>query len=213
MKILRKFFPIFAIVLLAISGAIFYCNFTIEKVAQPFVFSEITKIPANKIGLVLGTSKTLENGYPNLYFTYRMEATKKLYDAGKIQYIIVSGDNSKKQYNEPQDMKEALVQLGIPENIIYEDFAGLRTLDSVIRAKEIFGQDSYTIISQEFHNERAVFLARKSGIQAIAYNAEDVDKFFGLKTQLREYLARVKAVVDFNTNKAPKHGGDEIELP
>lgn len=213
MKVFRRILPILGIVFLAILGALFYCNFAIEKAAKPYVFSDVTKVPSNKVGLVLGTSKTLDNGYPNSYFVYRMEATKQLFDAGKIEYIIVSGDNSKKNYNEPRDMKEELVKMGIPEGRIFEDFAGLRTLDSVIRAQEIFGQNSYTIISQKFHNERAVFVARQSGINAIAYNAKDVSNYFGLKTRIREYLARVKVFVDFSTNKTPKHSGEEISIP
>lgn len=99
---------------------------------------------------------------PNTYFDNRIRAATDLYKSGKIQYIIVSGDNSTKDYNEPEDMQTALVQQGIPKDKIIPDHAGFRTLDSVIRAKEIFGQTQLVIISQKFHNERAVFLARKT---------------------------------------------------
>ena len=192
---------------------IFYSNYKIEHESQEFVTSDFTKLPNEKTGLLLGTSKTLSNGSPNYYFKFRIDAAAELFKAGKIQNIIVSGDNSVEHYNEPEDMKFALIAAGIPENKIFEDFAGFRTLDSVVRAKEIFGQNSYIIISQKFHNERAVFLARENGINAFGYNAKDVNKYAGLKTNLREYLARVKVFVDFLTGKEPKFGGEKIVIP
>ena len=138
----------------------FWSNFEIESKTQNFVTDDIEKLPNQKVGLLLGTSKTLPNGYKNYYFYYRIDAAEKLYKSGKIEYIIVSGDNSRKDYNEPEDMKNELINRGVPADKIYEDFAGFRTLDSVVRAKEIFGQNSYIIISQKFHNERAVYLAQ-----------------------------------------------------
>ena len=162
--------------------------------------------------MLLGTSKTLPSGYKNYYFYYRIDAAEKLYKSGKIEYIIVSGDNSRKDYNEPEDMKNELINRGIPADKIYEDFAGFRTLDSVVRAKEIFGQNSYIIISQKFHNERAVYLAQKNGIEAFGFNAKDVNKYAGIKTKIREYLARTKVFVDFFIGKEPKFGGEKIEI-
>ena len=116
---------------------------------------------------MLGTSPKLRNGEDNLYFLYRIQATADLYKAGKISYILISGDNSRSNYNEPESMKQALIRLGIPSKVIYLDYAGLRTLDSVVRAKKIFGQNSITIISQKFHNERAIFIAQAYGIDAL----------------------------------------------
>ena len=103
----------------------------------------------------------LKNGNNNLYFDYRILAAVELYKAGKIKYILISGDNRKKDYNEPEEMKKALIQKGVPAKFIYLDYAGFRTLDSVVRAKEVFGQNQLTIISQRFHNERAIYLAEK----------------------------------------------------
>lgn len=102
---------------------------------------------------------------------------------------------------------------GVPENRIFEDFAGFRTLDSVVRAKEIFGQDSITIISQQFHNERAIFLAEKHNIKAIAFNAKDVNAKWGIRTKVREVFARVKVFLDLLTEKEPKFGGEKILIP
>lgn len=127
--------------------------------------------------------------------------------------MIVSGDNSKKDYNEPEDMQLTLIQYGIPQDRIFMDFAGFRTLDSVVRAKEIFGQQKLIITSQKFHNERAVFLARKNGIEAYDYNAPDVNKYAGLKTNTREYAAKAKVYWDLLLGVEPKFEGDRILIP
>lgn len=200
------------LLLLCVIGILFYCNKTVEDVALNKTHDKLAEIPYCQTALLLGTSPKLKNGKDNLYFIYRIKAAAELYQAGKIKYIIISGDNSKQSYNEPEAMKQALIQLSIPENIIYLDYAGFRTLDSVVRAKEIFGQNSITVISQQFHNERAIYLAEKYGIHAIGYNAQDVSIYSGFKTQIREYLARIKMFIDILVNKQPHFLGDRIEL-
>ena len=190
-----------------------WANHTIEYATDDYVTSSINKLPKEKVGLVLGTSKSLKNGNKNPYFFYRIEAAEELFKSGKIDYIIVSGDNSSQYYNEPEDMQNELVARGIPKTKIFLDFAGLRTLDSVVRAKEIFGQTSYLIISQRFHNERAVFLAQKKGIEAYGYNAKDVNKKAGFKTNLREYFARVKVFWDLFFGVEPKFSGSKVVIP
>ena len=162
---------------------------------------------------MLGTGKFLNNGYENPYYTYRIRAANELLKSGKIKYLIISGDNSQKNYNEPEMMKQDLIKLGIDSTKLYLDFAGFRTFDSIIRAKEIFGQDSITIISQAWHNERAIFIAEKEGIAAIGFNAKDVNKRAGLKTQIREKLARVKVYFDYLLNAKPKFLGEKVEIP
>lgn len=191
----------------------FWANHTIEYATDDYVTSSINKLPNEKVGLVLGTSKSLKNGNKNPYFFYRIEAAEELFKSGKIDYIIVSGDNSSQYYNEPEDMQTELIARGIPKTKIFLDFAGLRTLDSVGRAKEIFGQTSYIIISQRFHNERAVFLAQKKGIEAYGYNAKDVNKKAGFKTNLREYFARVKVFWDLFFGVDPKFSGSKVVIP
>lgn len=191
----------------------FWANHTIEYATDDYVTSSINKLPNEKVGLVLGTSKSLKNGNKNPYFFYRIEAAEELFKSGKMDYIIVSGDNSSQYYNEPEDMQNELVARGIPKTKIFLDFAGLRTLDSVVRAKEIFGQTSYLIISQRFHNERAVFLAQKKGIEAYGYNAKDVNKKAGFKTNLREYFARVKVFWDLFFGVDPKFSGSKVVIP
>ncbi|MHC5201172.1 SanA/YdcF family protein [Myroides sp. LJL119] len=192
---------------------IWLANFRVVSNSFDFIYSDLEKIPYNKTGLVLGTSKTLQNGMDNPYFTKRIQAASELYHSAKITYIIVSGDNRFKNYNEPLDMKQALMDNGVAAQHIYLDYAGLRTLDSVYRAKAIFGQSSITIISQEFHNQRAIYIANYLGINAIGYNAKDVNSRFGYKTMLREKLARVKVIIDQLFNKKPKHLGNPVAIP
>lgn len=212
-KIIKNIFKIF--LLLFVAGIIFiaWANYSIRKDSSTSVSYNIADVPEAKTALLLGTGKTLNNGMPNAYFYNRIKAATDLYKSGKIHYIIVSGDNSTKDYNEPEDMQAALVQQGVPQDKIILDHAGFRTLDSVVRAKDIFGQTKLVIISQKFHNERAVFLAKHNGMEAFGYNAEDVNKYAGLKTNLREYLAKAKAYWDLMFGVEPKFGGEKIVIP
>lgn len=172
------------------------------------IYDNLSAIPKNKVGLLLGTGKYAASGNINLFYKYRIDAAVKLYKAGKIEYILVSGDNSRKDYDEPSDFKNDLIAKGIPENRIFLDYAGFRTLDSVVRAKEIFGQTSITFISQKFHNQRAIYIAKHHNINAIGFNAKDV-----YKSHFREYLARSKASLDLVFNVQPKFLGDPIKIP
>lgn len=186
--------------------------FSVKIVSRPYVTGNIDELEPVKTGLVLGTSRTLGNGYKNAYFYNRIDAAVELYNAGKIKYIIVSGDNGRKDYNEPEEMMKELVKRGIPKQVIFSDYAGFRTLDSVIRARDIFGQNTFIIISQKFHNERAVFIARMNGIEAYGYNAVDVNKYSGIKTNIREFLARDKVYFDMIFGVDPKFSGDKIAI-
>ncbi|QWX84102.1 YdcF family protein [Cellulophaga sp. HaHaR_3_176] len=188
------------------------CNFIINNSTKEKTFDSIQKIPKNKVGIILGTSKRLTNGKPNRYYSYRIDATVELFNAKKIEYILVSGDNGTIYYNEPDSIKKDLIKAGIPEEKIFLDYAGFRTLDSMVRAKHVFGLNKATIISQEFHNDRAIYLAQNKGLDAIGYNAKDINGTNGFKVQLREYFARVKVFLDIITNKQPKFYGDKIEI-
>lgn len=191
---------------------ILFSNYSIERIAKGKTFTDISELSKNKVGLVLGTSKMSPSGGINLYFKYRIEATVELFKSGKIDFVLVSGDNGNKNYNEPSDFRDELVKRGIPANKIYLDYAGFRTLDSVVRAKEIFGQTSITIISQKFHNERAIYLAEYYDMDAIGFNAQDPAGNYGIKTQIREYFARTKAFLDIVTGVDPKFLGKKIEI-
>ena len=205
---MKYLFPI------SVFSIFFICvaNDTIKRSVKNKLFSDVNLIEKNKVGLVLGTSKFLKNGTINLYFKYRIEATVALFKNNKIEYILISGDNSKVDYNEPSDFKNELVKQGIPEDCIFLDYAGFRTLDSVVRAKAVFGLTNFTLISQEFHNERALYLATKNGINAIAYNAKDVSKRYGIKVRVREYFARTKVFLDILFKVKPKFLGPKITI-
>jgi SanA protein len=212
-----KFNPkiIFLIIIALIifgTGILVLCNKIISSKAEKYIYKSINEIPYNKVGLLLGTSKFNQSGQSNLYFYYRIHAAVVLYKAGKIKYIIVSGDNRTLSYNEPITMKKELLKNGIPSEVIFLDYAGFRTFDSIIRCFEVFGQKSFTIISQGFHLERAVFIAHWYGIGAIGYEARDVNYLQGLSTQTREYFARVKVFLDFFTGEKPKFLGKKIEI-
>lgn len=188
------------------------CNAAIEKAAEGKTFEHIDEIPKNRVGLVLGTSHRLVGGRSNPYYTNRVDAAISLFKAGKIDYILVSGDNGSLYYNEPIIFKKDLIKGGIPEERIFLDYAGFRTLDSMVRAKVVFGLDKVTIISQKFHNKRAIYLAKKKGLDAIGFNAGDISVKDGLKVKIREYFARVKVFIDLALNTQPKFYGEKIEI-
>jgi SanA protein len=176
--------------------SLFGARVIIARASKNKTYWDISAIPNRHVGLVFGCPKKTYGGYANPFFNYRMNAAAALFFNGKVDYIVVSGDNHTQSYDEPVDMKNALIERGVPASHIYLDYAGFRTLDSVVRVKEIFGQDVVTVISQNFQNQRAIFLAQHHGIDAIGFNAEDVPPQFGLKTLVREQFAKVKAILD-----------------
>lgn len=209
----KRFFKWASIIIVFICVSIIWSNYWIISSTKTQLYTDLTKIPSRKVGLVLGASKQTSRGASNLYFTYRMQAAYQLFKAHKVQYLLVSGDNHVKGYDEPSDMRDALLALGVPDSCIVLDYAGFRTLDSVVRCEEVFGEDSITIISQEFHNQRAVFIANKSRIYAIAFNAQEVNKNYSFRTRIREYFARVKCVLDiYILGTSPKFLGDKIKI-
>lgn len=188
------------------------CNVLVAAHKQ-FVFETPENVPEAPVALVLGTAPTTRFGSTNTYFTSRIHAAKTLFDSGKIRHLIVSGDNRRVDYNEPEAMKTALIRLGIPAEKITCDYAGLRTLDSVVRAREIFGQEKFVVISQAFHCERAVFLARSHDCEAYGFVAPNNPPLYNkVKLWLRERLARVAAVADVLFRRQPKHLGTPIPL-
>lgn len=183
---------------------VFYCNYQVEKNAEGKTYSTLSTIPYNKVGLLLGTCKTLKDKKTiNPFWKNRLDAAYILWKSNKIKYILVSGDNGWHGYNEPLDFKEALMALGVPDSCIVCDFAGFRTFDSMIRCKEIFGQKSVTVISQQFHNERALYIAKENDINAIGFNAKDVSFKDGLRNFYREKAARVLMFLDFLFHTQP----------
>lgn len=212
-KWFKRFIMLACILFIIVIIAIIFANWKIPHDTKAYIYNNVNAIPPQKVALVLGASPKLGNGVPNPYFTYRIKAAKQLYEAGKVEAFILSGDNNHKNYNEPQAMKDSLVQAGVPDSIIYLDYAGFRTLDSVVRTNKIFGQKSFIIVSQQFHNERAIFIAQYYGLEAYGYNARDLAlNRVSSKTKIREILARVKVFIDMALNKQPKFLGESIEI-
>lgn len=196
---------VFIFVLLLLAG-----NWWVVQSTEDHVFTRYEDLPVNPVGLVLGTSSHLSNGLPNPFFDNRMLAASELYKLGKVGHIIVSGDNRSKFYNEPIEMKRALVKLGVPDSVITLDYAGLRTLDSVVRSKEIFGQNHITIITQPFHSYRAIFISRYFKIDAVALVTPEPEQELAMKVYIREYFARAKAILDLYILKTtPRHLGEK----
>lgn len=191
---------------------VFIINNQVTNFAKGRTYYKTRHIPHRRVGLLLGTGRVVSTGQMNLYYLYRIRATVALFKAHKIDIILISGDNSRKDYDEPSMMKTDLMAQGIPEERIHLDYAGFRTLDSMVRCKEIFGQNKVTVISQHYHNERAIYIAHKKGIDAIGFNAIDVGGSYGIKNHTREKLARVKMILDLLLNKQPKYLGEKIKI-
>lgn len=201
------------IVVFFVALLIVVCNYVVVRHSKGRLFSDVNAIPHNKVGLLFGTSKYTIHGSPNPFFQNRIKAAADLYYAKKVDYIILSGDNQYVYYNEPKDMRRELRYMQVPDSILILDYAGFRTFDSVIRCYKVFGQTKFTLISQEFQNQRAMYIARKSGLEVVGFNADDVDFRLGLKTTIREFFARVNVVLDiylFRTQ--PKFLGKKVEL-
>ncbi|SKC60501.1 SanA protein [Ohtaekwangia koreensis] len=190
-----------------------FCNVWIVLSTKDKVYTDVEELPSHRIALVLGTSHKLAGGKANPFFEKRMETAAKLFDMGKIDHFILSGDNSSIFYNEPVAMRKALMKLGVPDSAITLDYAGLRTLDSVVRSQKIFGQDKITIITQPFHSYRALFISQYYNMDAVAMVADEPDFEYSIKVRLREYLARTKAVLDLYVLKTvPRHLGQKEQL-
>ena len=174
-------------------------------------YFSVRKVPARPVALLLGTSKWVARGRPNLFYLFRIRAAARLFHAGKVRAILVSGDNSTRHYNEPETMKADLIAAGVPEKYITLDFAGRRTLDSVVRAKTIFGQSAITVVSQHFHSARALYIADAHGMDAVAYLAKGTRGRRRLRVRLREVVARARAFLDVNLLDTRPHFGGKRE--
>lgn len=185
----------------------------ISKHAEADLYNNIKKIPAKQAVLLLGTAKYIAKGKKNYFYIYRIRAAVQLFKSGKVKAIVVSGDNGTKYYDETTTMQKDLIKAGIPGRYITLDYAGFRTLDSVVRAEAIFDLKDYIIVSQKFHLERALFIAKAKGHKVIGFMAKDIPgTAAAYRMKAREYLARVKAFLDvYLLHTEPKfYGKKEI---
>ena len=165
--------------------------------AQSKLYKNVQNIPPKKAALLLGTAKYIAKGKHNYFYIYRIRAAASLWKAGKVKAIVVSGDSSTKYYDETTRMQKDLIKAGVPKKYIVLDRLGLRTLDSIVRAEAIFDLKEYIIISQKFHLERALFIAKAKGQDVIGFIAKDIPgTAAAYRMKAREYLARVKAFLD-----------------
>lgn len=211
------FFRTLAFGLVVAALAAFGAWTLIERTADPYVADSIDELKPTKAGLVLGTAPLSRSGRPNRFFVYRMDAAAKLFKSGKVEYLIVSGnqaDGGRRAggYDEPTSMRDALVARGVPAARIYRDYAGFHTRDSVLRVSEVFGQSDPIVVSQRFHIERAIFLAQAHGFSFQGYPARDVSGRYGARTMAREVGSRLVAMFDAATARGPRLGGKPIAL-
>jgi SanA protein len=171
-------------------------NAWVVGTTRDLIYADPARIPVHDVALLLGTSPYTHTGKHNLLFVNRIKAAAELYHKRLVRHILVSGANPSKAYNEPQKMYQALRRRGVPESAITLDYAGFRTLDSIVRAHRVFGLRTFVIVSQQYHEYRALFLARHEGLEALGYTWHKESARQALRTEAREYLARIKAVLD-----------------
>lgn len=213
---LRKGIKLAGIILAALVSSVGITSVVAERVvttsAAGRLYDVTTDVPIRDVAVVLGTSPKVAGGRPNVLYEARIDAAAQLYTAGRVRCLLVSGDNGDRRYNEPTRMRADLIKRGIPAKDVVCDYAGFRTLDSIVRAQKVFGQDRYVIVSQPFHNERAVYLARQRGIDAVAFNA--VEAPLGTGLWIRERIARCAAILDVNVfNRQPRFLGKREPMP
>lgn len=196
-------------IVLAVLTIIGGCNYLVSSNADDRLYNDVTSAPQAEVGLLLGTTPQTRIGrHANQFFKYRIDAAESLYKAGKIRTILISGDeNSLDGINEVECMRDSLLARGIPKTSFILDGRGFRTLDAVVRATKVYDLHNYIVISQKFHNERALYLAEHLGLDVHnlkGFNAADATSTMAIITYLREYLARVKIFIDIITGKQPR---------
>lgn len=201
------------IILFMVAAAI-TIDLYISKEAEADIYSDLTSVPAKKAAMVLGTAKYMIGGGQNYFYTYRIRAAAALFNAGKVKAIVVSGDHSTKYYDETGKMKKDLMKEGVPGKYITIDPLGVRTLDSVVRGEAIFDLKDYIIVSQRFHLERALFIAKAKGHKVIGFTAKDIPgTAAAYRMKAREYLARAKAFLDvYVLHTMPKFDGKKEKV-
>ena len=202
-KTLKRSLWVIMAIMVAGLAVVAGCELAVYSASKGRVYSDVEEIPHREVGLLLGTNPKGRRGGANMFYNYRIDAAVELYEAGKVDRILISGAKKGAGYDEPQAMREALVVRGVPDSILVLDGQGFHTIESIVRAKEVYVVDSVTVISQEFHNRRSLFVAKHNGLDAIAYNAANTTILrWRVIMFLRERASRVKAVL-FCRRQAP----------
>ena len=203
------------LVVLLFVGPLVLCGWLVHHAAKGRIYTDDALLPFNNVGLVLGTSPTNNyNGLPNLHFMHRLEAAAALYRTGRVRHLLLTGNNDQHGYDEPAAMRAALLKLGVPAGATTLDPAGFRTLDSVVRARDVYGQHRLTVITDHFHSYRTVFLARHYGVDAVAFPSEEVELRWSFKSRVRECFADVRACLDLYVLRTKAHElGNPVVLP
>ncbi|GKX54379.1 vancomycin high temperature exclusion protein [Leminorella grimontii] len=207
----RLIYSLLALLILALGAALLLDRWISWRTA-PYVYENIDELPPSQVGVVLGTSKYVRTGVVNQYYQFRIQGALNLYNGNKVSYLLLSGDNAQMNYNEPITMRKDLIQAGVPAADIVLDYAGFRTLDSIIRTRKVFDTNGFTIITQRFHCERALFIAMHSGIKAQCYAVSSPKDMFMVRA--REVGARLGALLDlYILEREPRFLGPLIPIP
>ncbi|SFD11138.1 SanA protein [Pragia fontium DSM 5563 = ATCC 49100] len=207
----RLIYSLLAVLALLLGTALLLDRWISWRTA-PYVYENIEELPASQVGVVLGTSKYVRTGVINQYYRFRIQGALNLYNSGKINYLLLSGDNALLSYNEPITMRKDFMKAGVPASDIVLDYAGFRTLDSIIRTRKVFDTNGFTIITQRFHCERALFIAMHSGIKAQCYAVPSPKNMFMVRA--REVVARLGALTDlYILKREPRFLGPMVPIP
>ncbi|NDL65996.1 outer membrane permeability protein SanA [Acerihabitans arboris] len=202
--------------LIIIAGVLLFTAFGLDRwiswKTAPYIYEDLQQLPHRQVGVVLGTAKYYRAGVINQYYLYRIQGALNVYNSGKANYLLLSGDNALQSYNEPVTMRRDLIAHGMPAGDIVLDYAGFRTLDSIIRTRKVFDTNDFTIITQRFHCERALFIAMRMGIQAQCFAVPSPKNMFSVR--LREIGARLGTLSDlYLLKREPRFLGPQIPIP
>ena len=211
-RIRRRIATLLLVTLMIVGGGTAWANWAVQDAASAKIFTDARSVPARPVGIVLGTTPRI-HGIANPFFERRLDAAAALYNAGKVHCLLVSGDHGTRYYNEVGAMEKGLVRRGVPAAKIAEDHAGFRTLDSVVRAKKVFGIDRAVIVTDGFHLPRSLYLADHSGIDAVGLSSVPVPATVTVRPEVREIGARVLMMLDLLVNRQPRFLGPREHLP
>ncbi|MDH2925497.1 SanA protein [Nicoletella semolina] len=200
-KILKKSLKYSVLFLIGLFGCMCVIDLGTSYLVRDKVYTDINTLPKRQYVIVLGTAKYYPSGSMNLYYKYRLNAAQLVFTHSKADYFLMSGDNKTAYYNEPRVMGRDLRAKGVPEKFILKDYAGYSTLDSIMRADKVFNLPPFTIISQRFHCERALLIAKFHDIDAICFVATYPEKHY--QVRLREFIARSMMVLRLITGTEP----------